>query len=82
MRYRLEIKEEALQQLRALSKEQRRNVGRRLDALQDNLAGDVKKLTSRTHEYRLRIGSFRVLFMLESDLINVYRVSDRKEAYE
>jgi mRNA interferase RelE/StbE len=80
--YRLEIKEEAREQLRALSKEQRRNVGRRLDALQDNLAGDVKKLTGRTHEYRLRIGSFRVLFMLESDLISVYRVSDRKEAYE
>jgi mRNA interferase RelE/StbE len=44
-----------------------------LDALQDNLAGDVKKLTGRTHEYCLRIGSFRVLFMLESDLISVYR---------
>ena len=33
MRYRLEIKEEARQQLRALGKEQRRNVGRRLDTL-------------------------------------------------
>jgi hypothetical protein len=32
MRYRLEIKEEARQQLKALAKEQRRNVGRRLDA--------------------------------------------------
>ena len=82
MHYRLEIKEEARQQLRALSKEQRRNVGRRLDVLQENLAGDVKKLTGRTHEYRLRVGSFRVLFMLESDLISVYRVSDRKEVYE
>jgi mRNA interferase RelE/StbE len=82
MRYRLEIKEEARQQLRALSKEQRRSVGRRLDLLQDNLTGDVKKLTGRTHEYRLRVGSFRVLFMLESDLISVYRVSDRKEVYE
>ena len=82
MRYRLEIKEEARQQLRALSKEQRQNVGRRLDLLQDNLAGDVKKLTGRTHEYRLRVGSFRVLFMLEADLLSVYRVSDRKEAYE
>lgn len=82
MRYRLEMKEEARRQLRALSKEQRRNVGRRLDALQDNLAGDVKKLTGKTHEYRLRIGNFRVLFMLETDLISVYRVSDRKEAYE
>jgi mRNA interferase RelE/StbE len=82
VRYRLEIKEEARQQLRALSKEHRRNVGRRLDLLQENLAGDVKKLTGKTHEYRLRIGSFRVLFTLEGDLISVYRVSDRKEAYE
>ena len=58
------------------------NVGRRLDILQDNLAGDVKKLTGRTDEYRLRVGSLRVLFMLEADLISVYRLSDRKEAYE
>ncbi len=54
MRYRLEIKEEARQQLRALPKEQRRNVGRRLDALQSDLSGDVKKLTAKTHEYRFR----------------------------
>lgn len=82
MRYRLEIKDEARQQLRALSQQQRKNVGRRLDMLQNNLTGDVKKLTGRTHEYRLRVGSLRVLFMLESDLLSVYRVSDRKEAYE
>ena len=82
MRYRLEIKEEARRQLRALPKEHRRNIGWRLDALQNDLAGDVKKLTGRTQEYRLRVGSFRVLFMLESDLISVYAVKDRKEAYE
>jgi mRNA interferase RelE/StbE len=82
MRYRLEIKEEARQQLRALPKEHRRNIGRRLDALQADLAGDVKKLTGRTQEYRLRVGSFRVLFVLEGDLLSVYAVKDRKEAYE
>jgi len=82
MRYRLEIKEEALQQLRTLSKEQRRNIGRRLDALQTNLSGDVKKLTAKRHEYRLRAGSLRVLFTLEKDLISVYAVRDRKNAYE
>lgn len=81
MRYRLEIKEEARQQLRALSREHRRNIGRRLDMLQENLSGDVKKLSGKTHEYRLRVGSIRVLFMLEADLISVYRVSDRKQAY-
>ena len=82
MRYRLEIKEEARQQLRALAREQRRNVGRRLDALQRNLSGDVKKLTAKTHEYRLRVGSLRVLFTLEKNLISVYAVRDRKQAYE
>jgi len=81
MSYRLEIKEEARQQLRALAKEQRRNVGRRLDALQSNLSGDVKKLTAKTHEYRLQVGSLRVLFTLEKDLISVYAVRDRKQAY-
>ena len=59
MRYRLEIKDEARQQLRALSKEHRSNIGWRLDVLQNDLAGDVKKLTGRTHEYRLRVGGFR-----------------------
>ena len=82
MRYRLEIKQEARKQLRALSKEQRRNIGARLDTLQNDLAGNVKKLTARTHEYRMRVGSLRVLFTLESDLISVYRVKDRKEVYE
>lgn len=81
MRYRLEIKQEARQQLRALAKEKRRNVGRRLDGLQTNLSGDVKKLAGKTHEYRLRIGSLRVLFTLEKDLISVYAVRDRKQAY-
>ena len=61
MRYRLEIKEEARRQLRALAKEQRRSVGKRLDALQSDLSGDVRKLTAKTHEYRLRVGSLRVL---------------------
>jgi mRNA interferase RelE/StbE len=82
MRYRLEIKEEGRQQLRALTKEQRRNIGRRLDALQSNLSGNVKKLTAKTHEYRLRVGNLRVLFTLEKDLISVYAVRDRKKAYE
>jgi mRNA-degrading endonuclease RelE of RelBE toxin-antitoxin system len=74
--------DEAREQLRALPEEQRRNVGWRLEQLQNDLAGDVKKLAARTHEYRLRVGSVRILFMLEGNLIVVYAVKDRKEAYE
>ncbi len=82
MQYRLEIKDEAIQQLRSLSIENRRNIGWRLNVLQNDLNGDVKKLTSRTQEYRLRVGQFRILFKLEKDLICVYSVKDRKDAYE
>jgi mRNA interferase RelE/StbE len=82
MKYRLEFKDEARQQIRALAREHRRNIGYRLDILCTDLTGDAKKLSGRTQEYRLRIGSFRVLFLLEGDLISVYAVKDRKNAYE
>ena len=82
MRYQIEIKDEARGQLRELPREQRQNIGKRLEALRTDLAGDVKKLAARTHEYRLRVGSFRVLFTLEGDRIIVYAVKNRKDAYE
>ncbi|HKB57639.1 MAG TPA: hypothetical protein VKC51_08610 [Lacunisphaera sp.] len=80
MIHRLEISDEALPQLHALSKEQRRRIGRRLDALQHDLQGDVKKLAGQTGKYRLRVGDYRVLSTLEKDLIFVHQVKDRKDA--
>jgi mRNA interferase RelE/StbE len=82
MRYGLLISEEAREQLRALPKPLRPNIGRRLDALQDGLSGDVKKLTAREHKYRLRVGIYRVLFQLEGSAIFVYAVKHRREAYD
>ena len=81
MRYRLEIGEEALAQLRALPKPLRQRIGLKLDALQTDLNGDVKKLAGQAGKYRLRVGSHRVLFTLEKNLIFVYLVKDRKNAY-
>jgi len=82
MHYELLVSEEARHQLRALPKSIRKNIGRRLDALQDDLSGDVKKLTAREHKYRLRVGSYRVLFQSEGLTIFVYAVRHRKDAYE
>ena len=82
MRYRFFISEHARQQLRALEKPIRRNIGYRIELMQDNLQGDVKKLEARANRYRLRVGSHRVLFTLEDDRIVVYAVKDRKQAYE
>lgn len=82
MKYRVFITDEARAQLRALPKEQRRNIGYRLDMLETDLSGDVKKLSGKEAKYRLRVGAFRVLFALEIDSLVVYSVKNRKEAYE
>ena len=82
MKYRIFITDEARSQLRSLPKEQRRNIGFRLDLLLDDLAGDVKKLSGKEAKYRLRVGSYRILFALDRDMLIVYSVKDRKEAYE
>jgi mRNA interferase RelE/StbE len=79
--YRLEISDKALAQLHALPKEQRRRIGQRLDVLQHDLQGDVKKLAGQTGKYRLRVGNYRILFTLENDLIFIHQVKDRKDAY-
>lgn len=82
MRYRIEFGDDAIAHLRGLPKELRRNIGFRLDQLQNDLAGDVKKLKGGDNEYRLRVGNHRVLFTLAKAVIFVYAVRDRKEAYE
>jgi mRNA interferase RelE/StbE len=82
IRYSLAISEEALHQLRALPRESRQRIGARLNELQNNLAGDVKKLAAAEKKYRLRVGDYRILFRLEGNQISVYAVKDRKDAYE
>ena len=82
MRYRLLISEKAIEQLRALPKDVRRNIGFRLESLCDDLQGDTKKLKAQTDHYRLRVGGPRVPFTLDGDAIGVYAVKDRKEAYD
>jgi len=68
--------------LRELPKEQRRLIGQRIEALRQDLQGDIKKLTATKNCYRLRVGDYRVLFVLEGDLIAIYGVRNRKDAYD
>lgn len=82
MRYNLIVGDEAKEQLRALPKPLRRNIGQRLELLQEGLTGDVKKLRAVQKKYRLRVGSYRVLFQLEGPAIFVYAVKHRREVYE
>jgi mRNA interferase RelE/StbE len=81
MTYQIILDDAALDQLRNLSKDVRKRVGRRLEMLADSLQGDVKKLEGQKNRYRLRVGEFRILFRLDGTMIHVYAVKQRKEAY-
>ncbi len=72
----------AIKDLKALPATARRRLMAKVAALQTDLAGDVKKLTDFTPEYRLRVGDYRVLFEVEGNKIVVYRVLDWKDAYQ
>jgi mRNA interferase RelE/StbE len=82
IRYDIAFSEAAREQLRALPKPVRSRIGQRITQLQEHLSRDVKKLAARENAYRLRVGSHRVLFRLEGNVIAVYAVKDRKNAYE
>jgi len=75
-----ELRPVAAKSLRRLSRPDRERI---LAAIESLPNGDVKSLTGRPGEYRLRVGTWRVLFELgEGDVIVVYRVSARGSAYQ
>lgn len=82
MNYQIEFKPRAVKDLKALSAAQCRRVVVKIEALQEDLVGDVKKLTDFTPEYRLRVGDYRVLFEVDGNTVIVYRILHRKDAYQ
>ena len=65
----------------ALSPEVVRRILGKIESMRNELAGDVKRLTDFTPEYRLRVGDYRVLFELQGNVEIIYRIKHRREAY-
>ena len=62
MTYEIEFKPKAIKDLKSIDAIERKKIVSRMEDLKNDLAGDVKRLTNFTPEYRLRVGSYRVLF--------------------
>lgn len=82
MKYQVELKPRAVKDLEHIPKEEGKRIVEKLKLLEDNLRGDVKRLTDYTPEYRMRVGDYRILFEIEDEKIIVYRIRHRKEAYK
>jgi mRNA interferase RelE/StbE len=81
MQYDIQFKPRAVKDIEKISSRIRIKIIKDIEMLGDDLAGDVKRLTHFTPEYRLRIGDYRVLFEIENKSLIVYRVRHRREVY-
>jgi mRNA interferase RelE/StbE len=81
MRYNVQFKPSALRDMGGLSSRMRARLLARIEEMSNDLKGDVKRLTSFTPEYRLRVGDYRVLFEIEGEKLVIYRIRHRREAY-
>ena len=78
--------ERALDDLGLVARQDRRTAQRisdMVDQLAEHNLGDVKKLAGEAGEYRLRVGSWRVLFTFQDGgrTLLVSRVLNRRDAY-
>jgi mRNA interferase RelE/StbE len=82
MKYIIELRPKASKDLRSIDPSISTRILKAIRALENDLAGDIKKLKDFDPAYRLRVGEYRVLFDVVSNHIEVYRIRHRSEVYK
>lgn len=83
-KYKLRIKKSAAKELEAISrKADRRRIVSRIDALAENPRPDGCRKLSGSERYRIRQGSYRIVYAIEDKELVVYvvKIADRKSVY-
>ena len=81
MRYTIRFKPRAIKDGKKIPARDRSRIVKKIEEMENDLSGDVKRLTNFYPEYRLRVGNYRVLFAIEGHDIVVYRIKHRKDIY-
>jgi len=85
MRYKVFLDRKALKNLEDIESDISDSIMNRIIKLKDGFLPelDIKKLKGYSNHYRLRIGKYRVLFLLQKDhVIIIYAILPRKKAYK
>ena len=83
-KYKLRIKKSAAKELEAISrKADRRRIVSRIEALAENPRPDGCKKLSGSERYRIRQGSYRIVYSIEDKqlVVYVFKIADRKSVY-
>ena len=82
--YKLRIKKSAAKELEAISrKSDRQRVAKRIEGLAEDPRPPGCKRLSGSERYRVRQGSYRIVYAIEDDELIVYvvKIGDRKSVY-
>ena len=82
--YRVEFKPSAERELRRLPKAVIPKISRAIDSLVNNpFPHQCEKLSGSTNAYRLRVGDYRVVYVVENRilLVTIIRLGHRKDVY-
>lgn len=83
MKYEIEFKPRAIKDLKHLEQKEIKNIIEKIEEMKKNINNlSIKKLTNFTPEYRLRVGDYRILFEIENNVITIYTITHRKNAYK
>ena len=81
-RFQIDYGASALDDLDGLPARERTQILRKIERLQLGLHGNIKRLHKAEAMYRLRMGDYRILFDVETDVIVVRRIGNRKDVYD
>ena len=81
MRYKIKYEKDCLKYLK---KSDRNTQVRIINAINQLPLGDVKKLQGNTEDYRLRVGSYRIIFNKDDEnlIISIIEIAPRGEVYK
>ncbi len=84
MVFKVFIEKKASKQIEGLGGDIKNRVIGALNELEEGFSArlDVKKLKGTKNHYRIRVGDYRILFVLESNITYVYDVSHRRNVYK
>lgn len=77
------IRKSAIKDLKKINRNDRRKIHSKIWELSEfPRNSNIKKLTNFEPAYRLRVGSYRILFDVSEDSIEIGRVLHRKDSYK
>lgn len=80
--HRITLAPKAIKQLADLPKDAQELIRTKIDRLENDLSGDVKRMKSFSPAYRMRAGNYRVLFDVVGDQVIIGLIGHRRDVYD